>query len=513
MTRFLDAIKKKRFFYSLLCLAILIRITYLLTAQSNINGEEAMFGVEAISFIKSLNMELDWSSTRLYTITPYVTALVFYLFGISTINLKVVSLVFSIIYILIMWKLSKKIFSENTNIQKLVIVYIVLSPALLNIWSLKARGGFIETLAIGTLILYLTIKYSDVTDFKVLILGYLGGIAFWIHPMTMSYTLTSFIILAFYLYRSKLKIIEKIKKVFILGLGSFIGVLPLIIINMYFKFNTFKYLFGATAEGSSITYLEKIRDLIFQALPMLLGIRHEWEHENILPRIITVPFFVLILVLCFFVVLYRLKRLKKGIQGIDVLILFSLIHSLLIITTSWGSFLLEPRRALPLYSALPFLIFYSFTILKNKKYIYLITALVLFVNIFSNIDYINKNIKGYNNFYYNDFTNATKFLTDNSINHIFTNSWYGFKLTFESKGEITWSRTQFLPASYGFKTHDTRVTKNNAFVFSFSDETEINNFERKLILSGIVCKKVNIDGLIIFFGFSDQFDIETLYNQ
>ncbi|MBP1157466.1 MULTISPECIES: hypothetical protein [unclassified Paenibacillus] len=503
-------------------LNISIKIIYMFTAQSTINGEEANIGTLAMHYIHNWNIDLDYSQTRLYSISRYFTALLFFFFGISIPVLKSSSLIFSILYIGAFYLLIREIYRDLpiTRKNQLFFVvtfgYVCISPSLLNIWSLKNRGGFIESLFIGTLIIYLTIKYirsQHINKTQFLIMGYLWGLALWVHPITISYIVVSFFFLMLHLIINRNKIF---KNMFISLVGALIGILPLLILNFYYKFNTFQFFKNTEPDGPYRTLSQKTLHLLTDAFPMIFGFKHELTNDYIFPSLISILliilFFSLILIAFYKVIFDLLNRkieVKYRIKPIEVILALFILNCLLIVISSWGSFLIEPRRALTLYTTVPIIILYGISHL-NKKTSTILLLLLMFINLYSNYSYIKKYPNGYDDFSYKHYTDATNYLLENSIDHIFTNSWYGYKITFESKEKITWSKTNFLTASYGY-AHNGNVTKNTAFVFSYLDEEYMKDFEDKIINNHITFSKVEKNNLFIYHNFSEEFNANELY--
>ncbi|WP_270406855.1 hypothetical protein [Paenibacillus timonensis] len=507
-----EVINKRYYFWCLILLlaGVVLRTIYLFTAQSTINAEEAALGIESLSLIKNLNLELDFSQNRFYSIARYVTALFFYLFGTSIFTLKIVSLIFSILFIVTIWKLSELVFNkfDNKNILcLLVLFYVTISPALLTTWSLKARGGFIESLFIGTLIIYLTCKYirEEITDLRLIILGYCWGIAFWIHPITASYIGASIIVIF-------ITIKFNLKKIFLLAISSFVGLLPLLILNMYNNYNTFRYLLGAEADGSSLTTISKLKDVFTKALPMMLGLSHEITMKELFPKAISYLLLILFIILIMSIIFISMRKIRKGFEAIDIIILFFLIHFCLLITTSWGSFLVEPRRALPLYTAIPFFMFYLLGCVKRRKFLLLVFVPIIFLNINSNIDYVKTNPSGFNSLDYHSYGDVISLLAQKDINHVFTNFWIGNKVTFESQGSITWSKSLFTPSVHGFVSPDI-INSNTAFMFDNNQTEQIDLFKNRLNENKINFDQKVIRNLTIICDFSTQISISDLYKQ
>ncbi len=73
----------------------------------------------------------------------------------------------------------------------LSVLFLSIGPSFFAIYSLKARGGYIETLIFGSLLLLLAFKImdSDTTEdarrayLKFSLVGFIGGIAWWTNQL------------------------------------------------------------------------------------------------------------------------------------------------------------------------------------------------------------------------------------------------------------------------------------------------------------------------------------------
>lgn len=96
------------------------------------------------------------------SLEAYVAALFFYLFGSSSWALKLVPLIFSACFFVLCVHLARTLYGRRVGM--LTALLLVFSSPFFLVWSVKARGGYMETLFFGTALFILARKlllYAD----------------------------------------------------------------------------------------------------------------------------------------------------------------------------------------------------------------------------------------------------------------------------------------------------------------------------------------------------------------
>jgi len=129
----------------------------------------------------------------------FVASFNFLIMGISSTSVKMVPFLFSVLLIPLIYRLAYELFDERVALMSAL--YIAVPPSFLAVWSLKARGGHVETVFFGTLILLMTVlwikdqRYDRSNVRFALSLGVVWGLAWWSNPLVVSYLIVSALLL------------------------------------------------------------------------------------------------------------------------------------------------------------------------------------------------------------------------------------------------------------------------------------------------------------------------------
>ena len=169
-------------------------------------------------------------------------ALLFRIFGYSVFLVKLAAFLAFSAFLVVQYFLLKKIFSRETAV--LAGVFSVLPFPNLLVSSFDVGSGFAVLFLLGSVIFALTYEiYERGKDHLLAPLGFVLGLAFWTHQVSVVFILTS----AFFLVlRFKLQIRKYLALALFLGLG----LLPVIISEVYWRFLLVRWLlFGGEASG------------------------------------------------------------------------------------------------------------------------------------------------------------------------------------------------------------------------------------------------------------------------
>ena len=169
---------------------------------------------------------------------PYhIYALMFKIFGYSILIVLLVSLIFYLAFITTQFILFKEVFSSS-NLSFILCLFYCLPIGHLLAVSFHVGISFSLVLFLSSLTIYLSfLIYKKNREDLIPILGFCLGLLFWIHPETIVFAISSFIIVA-------LKFRFKLKKYIHLLIYSLIGGFPFILSEIGRKFASLEYLFS-----------------------------------------------------------------------------------------------------------------------------------------------------------------------------------------------------------------------------------------------------------------------------
>ena len=298
---------------------------------------------------------------------PYhIYALMFKIFGYSILIVLLVSLIFYLAFITTQFILFKEVFSSS-NLSFVLCLFYCLPIGHLLAVSFHIGISFSLVLFLSSLSMFLSfLIYKKNREDLIPILGFFSGFLFWIHPETVVFALSSFVVVA-------LKFRFSLRKYIHLIIYSLIGCFPFILSEIGRKFASLEYIFSGR-KIQSIT-LDKIKTML-DNLTFLVS-----AEKNFLNFIYIFLIFFGILVIVF------LSFMKKKFLPENIFVIFIFVFMGVYILSRYSDVHLAHARYLyPIYFVLPVFLVSAFNLLKRKiKYIPMI-SLFLIILIFNNIN-------------------------------------------------------------------------------------------------------------------------------
>lgn len=160
----MTSVKKEAPFFIFFLVFLGLRIWYLLLGGVAVDADEAIVGLMGRHILDGQQVIFFYGQEYMGSLEAYVAALFFFLFGSSSWALKLVPLIFAASFYLLCVHLARTLYGRRVGI--LTAVLLVSSSPFFLVWSVKARGGYMETLFFGTVLLVLahTLLLSADTD-------------------------------------------------------------------------------------------------------------------------------------------------------------------------------------------------------------------------------------------------------------------------------------------------------------------------------------------------------------
>jgi hypothetical protein len=138
-----------------------LRLWLLLGPFSEIDADEAVVGLMALQMPGELPA-FYWQQEYLGTLEPLTAWLAFGLVGPSAAALKAVPALYSLIFVGLVYVVARPAFGRGPAL--LAALYLAVPPSFFAAWSVKARGGYPEALALGMLCLLAAQRLVDVCE-------------------------------------------------------------------------------------------------------------------------------------------------------------------------------------------------------------------------------------------------------------------------------------------------------------------------------------------------------------
>jgi 4-amino-4-deoxy-L-arabinose transferase-like glycosyltransferase len=353
--------KEAIFIILLVSLGALIRLWYFLEPfrySVTFTPDEAVYGLQALHILKGEFSVFYWAQPYTGTFSAYLAALLFKFFGVAAVFLKLVPYVFSVGFLFLVYLLARAVF-RDTHKAQVALFLAALGTPFWNNWSSRAGTGYPETNFLGVLLLLLGTGYlygraALPTNLLFLVLGFLAGWGFWVQPTIVYYLAPLLLFLFLQDRRFFLR-----PHFFLFVLGFIVGDLPVIYYNVLYPGVTSSSLFNFSFRGLKRAFL----GLIFDGLPVVLGVRTSFSRTNFFD-----PLAVVVVFLFAAALLYALKKrwpdwqrvwsnFAKRSQPLDlILATFLSTLTIFLMTERFNQFVIEPRYIQALYATIPLLL-------------------------------------------------------------------------------------------------------------------------------------------------------------
>jgi 4-amino-4-deoxy-L-arabinose transferase-like glycosyltransferase len=233
--------------------AVLVAVLILATAAVHVPYLVHSFGLmdsdEAIPALQGKHIAEGGMPTVFYyaarfqgSFPQHYYALFFKLFGFSAFLTKLAAFLAFAAFLAVQYALLKRLFSREFALA--AGLFYVLPFKHLILAGFDVGSGFAVVFLLGSLIFTLTQRiYADGKDHLLGTLGFLLGLTFWTHQITVIFILTSGV---FLFLRYKFRIEKYLRLAFYFALG----VLPMLVSEIYWDFPIVRALFGGESTGT-----------------------------------------------------------------------------------------------------------------------------------------------------------------------------------------------------------------------------------------------------------------------
>ncbi len=481
----------------ILGLGAYLRYLYLLTP--GLDSDQAVVGLMAKHILQGELPIFYYGQPYLGSLEAFWVALNFKLFGMSTFVLDMSIAELSMVYFLVIYGFARSIFGNWVGLATLL--YVVVAPFYLEYHYVLARGAYIELLILGTLFLWLLydLFYRDGWKRKPLLyglaIGFLGGIMWWLHPMSVYYILTGIILLLLY---SKKFLLTRYMLVAVIMF--FVGSFPF----WWWHYERHFHMLGFLLHEGSPHYWRSFLNMWGFQIPILLGL-YKWPTTAS-----QIPFLSKVLFVFFIIaVVWMLESFKAGwqqsndeVNGKRLVALFITVVTLVYVSSGWGEDRF-PRHLIPVFSVVPVIIAYFSWKLSRVSGVLSVSILLLFVfssfhSAYPDIFPLTKRIKCYEAKVRAE-NGLFRFLLNKGIRGAYApNYWLGLKLTFRANEKVVFA-TQWGRYPKYVKMVDSMP--NSAYVFRGGYWYE--NFRKLLSSVGVPpSKRAYVDGYTVYYDFS-----------
>ena len=220
----------------ILAVTIAVHVPFLVHAGGLMDSDEAIPALQGKHISEGQIPAVYYYGARFQGSLPqHVYALFFWVFGYSVFLVKAIALLAFLVFIVVQYVLVRDVLSREAAV--LVSAFYALPFMHLVLASFDVGSGFPFVLLMGAGIFSLTYRIVELKkDALIPALGFLMGLAFWTHQISIIFLLTS---AAFLLFHFRFRIVRYLTLI----LFFLIGLLPLLVSELYWNFPLIRVLF------------------------------------------------------------------------------------------------------------------------------------------------------------------------------------------------------------------------------------------------------------------------------
>ncbi|NOR15518.1 MAG: hypothetical protein GQ544_07430 [Candidatus Aminicenantes bacterium] len=348
----------------LLFVAILVRIPFLAHSYGLINSDDGISALQAKHISEGNARPIYYYGQHYMGSLPFhIYALVFKIFGYSIFLYVFVYFLFYLAFMVIQYLLFREIFSSQ-NLALLLTSFYALPLGHLLSMSFYVGANFTIVFFLGSLFIYLAyLAYTKQIDAYIPGIGFLMGLAFWTHPISIAFITCAALFLV-------LRIRFYFKKYFILTAYFLIGVFPVVLYELGTNFKSFQHAFSPNQV--KVLFWGKMAKIIGN-LPVLISMENNFLNGIYLS-----------ILLLGIISVVAVSVWKRRFLPENIFVIFFLTFLLIYTFSRFPADETKLRYLYPFYFCLPVLLAGPFIFLKSKVKFLMVPVLFLTIFVVSN---------------------------------------------------------------------------------------------------------------------------------
>lgn len=326
-----------------LLLAAMLKVGLILTGAVPFNGDEAVVALMARHILQGATPTFFYGQAYMGSLDAWLIAGAFRLFGQEVFAIRLVHALLYLLYLLTAWILARRFF-KTPLVADFAVLAAAIPPVLVTTYTTATLGGYGESLVLGNLILLLgyQVLFAGWGQrwWAWLLLGVLGGFAFWVLGIAGVYLLPLGL-----LGLSKFKA-KRLPYYALAAFGFLLGSLPWWLYNFTHAWAALKAISGPELVETTLGF--RFAGLLLFGLPALLGIRPPWSAAYFPWPLMLVALVFYLAVALFLWRAARGGRLDVAPGARKLLALFVLSFLVIFLATNFGIDA-TGRYLLPLY--------------------------------------------------------------------------------------------------------------------------------------------------------------------
>ena len=265
----------------ILLAGLALRLWLLTRGTPTLDSDEATVGLMGLHLLHGEWTPFYWGQAYMGSLEAALVAPFLWLLGPTPFALRLAPLLVGLGFVATVYLLGRRLFSSGVGL--VAAALLALGPPFFVVLSLRALGGYVETLLLGNLLLLLALTRREGGPLRsapaALLFGVLAGLALWTNLLVLPFVLAAGAIIgwrAAYAHRMPFRRPPRAQMLALVG-GLLVGGLPAIVYNITHGGVTLATILGMTAIGAhgghapTASPLANVWSELTIALPILGG--------------------------------------------------------------------------------------------------------------------------------------------------------------------------------------------------------------------------------------------------
>ena len=266
---------------AILLAGLALRLWLLAHDTPTLDSDEATVGLMGLHLLRGEWTPFYWGQAYMGSLEAALVAPFLWLLGPTPLALRLAPLLVGLGFVATVYLLGRRLYTPGVGLAAAAL--LALGPPFFVVLSVRAYGGYVETLLLGNVLLLLALRRGDGAPHRsapvALLFGVLAGLALWTNLLVLPFMLGAGAIVLWRAVSARYAPLRSSPRFTLpaLALGLLLGALPAVVYNVTHGGVTVTTILGLTAIGArgshapSISLAGNVWSELTIALPILAG--------------------------------------------------------------------------------------------------------------------------------------------------------------------------------------------------------------------------------------------------